>query len=60
MPRSIFWFYDTKTLVIGFLGTYFNGIVIDSFISGFSGAQRSSLQHHGDWRITSCTTCTAA
>ena len=32
--------YDTKTLVIGFLGTYFNGIVIDSFISGFSRRKR--------------------
>ena len=40
--------YDTKTLVIGFLGTYFNGIVIDSFISGFSRRKRVCIlsQHH--------------
>ena len=32
--------YDTKTLVVGFLGTYFNGIVLDEFISGFSKRKR--------------------
>lgn len=32
--------YDTKTLVVGFLGTYFNGIVLDAFISGFSRRKR--------------------
>ena len=32
--------YDTKTLVVGFLGTYFNGIVVDEFISGFSKRKR--------------------
>lgn len=54
--------YDTKTLVIGFLGTYFNGIVIDSFISGFSRRKRvcTSPSTTSSWRITSCTTCTVA
>lgn len=32
--------YDTKTLVVGVLGTYFNGIVLDEFISGFSRRKR--------------------
>lgn len=32
---SIF-FYDAVTLVVGALGTYFNGIVVDEYISGFS------------------------
>ena len=55
--------YDTKTLVIGFLGTYFNGIVIDSFISGFSRRKRVCIHLSfkqtgdiigaGDWNINS-------
>ena len=32
--------YDTKTLVVGVLGTSFNGIVLDEFISGFSRRKR--------------------
>ena len=43
-----FWFMTPKPWVIGFLGTYFNGIVIDSFISGFSRRKRVCIlsQHH--------------
>lgn len=28
--------YDTKTVVAGALGTYFNGLIVDEYISGFS------------------------
>ncbi len=28
--------YDTKTLIVGALGTYFNGIVVDAYLGGFS------------------------
>lgn len=39
---SIF-FYDAVTLVVGALGTYFNGIVVDEYISGFSRKKRVSI-----------------
>lgn len=32
--------YDTKTLVVGILGTYFNGLVLDEYIGGFSKRKR--------------------
>lgn len=32
--------YDTKTLVVGILGTYFNGLVIDSYMGGFAHKKR--------------------
>lgn len=39
---SVF-FYDTVTLVVGALGTYFNGIVVDEYISGFSRKKKVSI-----------------
>lgn len=38
--------YDTKTLIVGILGTYFNGIVLDEFISGFSRRKRVCILAH--------------
>lgn len=32
--------YDIKTLVVGILGTYINGLVLDEFIAGFSRRKR--------------------
>ena len=32
--------YDSKTLVVGILGTYFNGLVIDAYVGGFSHRKR--------------------
>lgn len=32
--------YDTKTLVVGILGTYFNGLILDEYIDGFSRRKR--------------------
>ena len=32
--------YDTRTLIVGILGTYLNGVVVDEFISGFSRKKR--------------------
>lgn len=39
---SVF-FYDKVTLVVGALGTYFNGIVVDEYISGFSRKKKVSI-----------------
>lgn len=32
--------YDAKTLIVGILGTYFNGLVLDEYISGFARRKR--------------------
>lgn len=32
--------YDTKMLVLGILGTYFNGVIVDEYIGGFSRRKR--------------------
>lgn len=40
---SSLFFYDTVTLVVGALGTYFNGIVVDEYISGFSRKKKVSI-----------------
>lgn len=32
--------YDSKTVVVGLLGTYFNGLVVDAYIGGFSRRKR--------------------
>lgn len=40
---SSLFFYDTATLVVGALGTYFNGIVVDEYISGFSRKKKVSI-----------------
>ena len=32
--------YDSKTLIVGILGTYFNGIVIDAYVGGFARKKR--------------------
>lgn len=32
--------YDAKTLVVGIMGTYFNGLVVDAYIGGFSRRKR--------------------
>ena len=32
--------YDAKTLIVGILGTYFNGLVLDEYISGFASRKR--------------------
>lgn len=32
--------FDSKTVVVGLMGTYFNGIVLDSYIGGFSRKKR--------------------
>lgn len=44
--------YDTKTLVISILATYFNGIVLDHFIDGFHVRKRVCIlsDHHGEIR----------
>lgn len=49
--------YDTKTLVVGVLGTYFNGIVLDEFISGFpeENVSASCLRNMKRWQTTLCT-----
>lgn len=48
--------YDTKTLVVGVLGTYFNGIVLDEFISGFpeENVSASCLRNMKRWQTTLC------
>lgn len=35
--------YDTKTLVVGALGTYFNGLVVDEYIGGFTRKKKVSV-----------------
>lgn len=44
--------YDTKTLVISILATYFNGIVLDHFIDGFHVRKRVCIlsEHHTEIR----------
>ena len=37
---SIFADYGSKAIVVGILGTYFNGLVLDEFIGGFSRRKR--------------------
>ncbi len=37
---SSFFFYDTKTVILSLLGTYFNGMVLDRFIFGQSLKRR--------------------
>ena len=32
--------YDAKTLIVGILGTYFNGLILDEYISGFARRKR--------------------
>lgn len=32
--------FDIKTVIVGLMGTYFNGIVLDSYIGGFSRRKR--------------------
>jgi len=39
VASSIF-VYDSRTLVLGFLGTYLNGMVVDFYISGFTRKRR--------------------
>lgn len=40
--------YDIRTLIVGILGTYLNGVVVDEFISGFSRKKRVCIlsDHH--------------
>lgn len=35
--------YDTRTLVIGLLATYFNGIVLDEYVGGFARKKKISI-----------------
>ncbi len=37
---SSFFFYDTKTMILSLLGTYFNGMILDRFIFGQSLKRR--------------------
>lgn len=32
--------YDLRTMIVGILGTYLNGVVVDEFVSGFSRKKR--------------------
>ena len=39
--------YDLRTMIVGILGTYLNGVVVDEFVSGFSRKKRVCIL--SDW-----------
>lgn len=45
--------YDSKTLVVGILGTYFNGLVIDAYVGGFSRKKRVCVLTEDEEEIVS-------